>query len=253
MNNDKLILGDCLEIMKKMESGSIDLIYLDPPFFSNRNYEVIWGDEGEVRSFEDKWNEGIDYYIKWLYERVEQMHRLLKPTGSIYLHCDWHADAYIRVHILDKIFGMRNFRNEIIWGYQWGGVGKRNFAKKHDNIYWFSKTDKWTFNENKMREPYTTKDKRWHNHKEGKLLRDIWDDIPIINTMSKERIGYPTQKPLALLERIVKASSNEGDVVMDPFMGGGTTMIMASRLGRNYIGIDQSEKALKVTKLRLKE
>jgi len=180
------------------------------------------------------------------------MHRLLKPTGSIYLHCDWHADAYIRVHILDKIFGRDCFVNELIWGYQWGGVGKRNFAKKHDNIYWYCKQNKkWIFNEKEMREAYITKDKRWHNNEGGKLLRDVWDDIPIINTMANERIGYPTQKPLALLERIIKASSNEGDVVMDPFMGGGTTIVMASRLGRQFIGIDQSIAAVDVTDKRL--
>jgi site-specific DNA-methyltransferase (adenine-specific) len=250
---NKLILGDCLEVMKSMKAESIDLIYLDPPFFSNRNYEVIWGDEGEIRSFEDRWAGGIDHYINWLYERVEQMHRLLKPTGSIYLHCDWHADAYIRVFILDKIFGRNNFRNEIIWGYQWGGVGKRNFAKKHDNIYWYCKTENWIFNEKKMREPYTTKDKRWHNNKEGKLLRDIWDDIPIINTMAKERIGYPTQKPEALLERIIKCASNEGDIVLDPFAGGGTTVAVADKLNRKWIGIDQSVQAVKVTELRLQK
>jgi len=118
---NKLILGDNLEKMKELDSDSIDLIYLDPPFFSNRNYEVIWGDEGEVRSFQDRWAGGIEHYIAWLYERVEQMYRVLKPTGSIFLHCDWHADAYIRVNILDRIFGQQNFRNHIVW--------KRNFTK----------------------------------------------------------------------------------------------------------------------------
>jgi DNA modification methylase len=115
MSVNKLVLGDNLEILKAMESDSIDLIYLDPPFFSNRNYEVIWGDAGEVRSFHDRWAGGIDHYIGWLKERVEYMHRILKPTGSIFLHCDWHADAYIRVDILDKIFGVNNLVNVISW------------------------------------------------------------------------------------------------------------------------------------------
>ena len=106
---NQLILGDNLEIMKTLESESVDLIYLDPPFFSNKNYEVIWGDAGEIRSFKDRWAGGIDHYIAWLKERVEQMYRILKKTGSIFLHCDWHADAYIRVDILDKIFGIKNF------------------------------------------------------------------------------------------------------------------------------------------------
>ena len=243
--------NDCLKIMKQLPSESVDLVYLDPPFFSNKNYEIIWGDKGEVRSFEDKWSGGINQYIEWLYERVNEMYRILKQTGSIYLHCDWHANAYIRVYVLDKIFGIEQFRNEIIWGYQWGGVGKRNFAKKHDTIFWYSKSDKWTFNESLMRQPYTTKDKKWHNNIGGKLLRDIWDDIPTINTKAKERIGYPTQKPLALLNRIITASSNIDDIVFDPFMGGGTTIVMAGQLGRSFIGIDQSKAAVEVTKKRL--
>ncbi|MDR1533453.1 MAG: hypothetical protein LBS62_14955 [Clostridiales bacterium] len=108
MTVNRLILGDNLEILKAMEAESVDLIYLDPPFFSNRNYGVIWGDAGEVRSFQDRWAGGIDHYIAWLKERIEQMHRILKPTGSIFLHCDWHANAYIRVDILDRLFGMNN-------------------------------------------------------------------------------------------------------------------------------------------------
>jgi len=113
MDVNKLILGDNLEILKSIESESVDLIYLDPPFFSNRNYEIIWGDKGEVRSFEDRWAGGVENYIAWLKDRVVQMHRVLKDTGSIFIHCDWHADAYIRVEILDKIFGYGRFRNAI--------------------------------------------------------------------------------------------------------------------------------------------
>jgi DNA modification methylase len=137
MEINKLILGDNLEILKIIEDNTIDLIYFDPPFFSNRNYEVIWGDEGEVRSFQDRWAGGMEHYIGWLKERVEQMHRILKSTGSIFLHCDWHADAYIRVHILDRIFGLDNFKNEIIWNYEESGLGtvrKTCLPSKHDNI-----------------------------------------------------------------------------------------------------------------------
>ena len=115
MTINQLILGDNLEILKKIDTETVDLIYLDPPFFSNRNYEVIWGDSGEVRSFQDRWSGGIDHYIAWLKERVAEMHRILKPTGSIFLHCDRHANAYIRVEILDKVFGFSNLRGEIIW------------------------------------------------------------------------------------------------------------------------------------------
>ncbi len=125
---NQLILGDCLEVLQKIEPESIDLIYIDPPFFSNRNYEIVWGDKGEMRSFQDRWSGGIDQYIDWLKMRVLEMHRLLKPTGAMLLHCDWHANAYIRVKVLDEVFGSNNFRNEIIW--------KRNFTKKVRNLKW---------------------------------------------------------------------------------------------------------------------
>jgi DNA modification methylase len=138
---NKLILGDNLEILKSIPDECIDLIYLDPPFFSNRNYEVIWGDAGEVRSFKDRWAGGMDHYIGWLYERVEQMRRILKPTGSIYLHCDWHANAYIRVNILDRLFGEKNFKNEIIWCYSGPANSTKSFPQKHDTIYRYSKSD----------------------------------------------------------------------------------------------------------------
>src|ERR1035437_5636994 len=140
MNQDinQLILGDNLEILKTIDNESIDLIYLDPPFFSNRNYEVIWGDAGEVRSFQDRWSGGIEHYIVWLKERVIEMHRILKPTGSIFLHCDWHADAYIRVEILDKLFGGNNFRNEIIWkradAHSDLKQGAKHIGRIHDKI-----------------------------------------------------------------------------------------------------------------------
>ena len=132
MTANRLILGDNLEILKGMESDSVDLIYLDPPFFSNRNYEVIWGDEGEVRSFQDRWAGGIEHYIAWLRERVIEMHRILKSTGSIFLHCDWHANSYIRCDILDKIFGKNNFRNEIIWCCTSAYHSKLQLPNKHD-------------------------------------------------------------------------------------------------------------------------
>jgi len=264
---NQLILGDCLEVMRKMDSESIDLIYLDPPFFSNRNYEVIWGDKGEVRSFEDRWSGGIDHYISWLKERVSEMHRLLKPTGSIYLHCDWHADAYIRVYILDKIFGEKNFQNEIIWCYATPSGSNYRFGRKHDNIFFYTKHYKeYTFNIQRIPHAsglhnsgqiWSKKEKGQHEEKVkeleklGKKLEDWWIDIYPVDRVRKERIGYPTQKPEKLLERIIKASSNEGDVVLDPFVGGGTTVVVADKLNRNWIGIDQSVQAIKVSEFRL--
>ena len=144
---NKLILGDCLEVLKTIDSETIDLIYIDPPFFSNRTYEVIWGDKGEIRSFEDRFSGGIDHYIAWLKERIQEMHRILKPTGSIFVHCDWHADAYIRVYVLDKVFGNENFRNKITWKR----ADTHNDAKKQmpnvcDDIFWYSKSMQYIFN-----------------------------------------------------------------------------------------------------------
>ncbi|MDQ1266406.1 MAG: hypothetical protein QG635_1558 [Bacteroidota bacterium] len=271
---NQLILGDNLEIMRKMDSETIDLIYLDPPFFSNRNYEVIWGDKGEIRSFEDRWSGGINQYILWLKERVIQMHRILKTTGSIYLHCDWHADSYIRVHILDRIFGKNNFINQIIWCYETGGRGSNFYPRKHDIIYFYSKDNKKKkFNDkfirckrdtSTMHEPILTDEQGkeyQRNIKNGKEYRyyldngvlpnDYWIDIQALNPAAKERIGYPTQKPEKLMERIILASSDEGDLVLDPFVGGGTTIVAAEKLNRSWIGIDQSVAAVKVTEMRL--
>jgi DNA modification methylase len=253
-----------------MASESVDLIYLDPPFFSNRSYEVIWGDAGEVRSFQDRWAGGIDHYIAWLKERVEEMYRILKPTGSIFLHCDWHANAYIRVEILDKIFGMNKLRNEITWCYMGpGSPGVKQFLKKHDTIFWYSKGDIWSFNLDDVRFPHSDKTKenfksgldgsgfdgapREINEK-GKVPEDWWTDITIAARYpknSENNLGYPTQKPIKLLERIIKAASNIGEIVLDPFVGGGTTVAVADKLNRGWIGIDQSVQAIKVTELRL--
>lgn len=263
---NQLILGDNLEIMKKMDSESIDLIYLDPPFFSNRNYEVIWGDKGEIRSFEDRWSGGIDHYIAWLKERVQEMHRLLKPTGSLYLHCDWHADAYIRVYILDKIFGENNFINEIIWCYATPSGSNKRFGRKHDSIFVYSKSKDYTFNVQRIPhasglhntgQMWKKKDKGSNTslvkqlEEQGKKLEDWWTDIYTVDRVRKEMIGYPTQKPQALLNRIILASSNENDLILDPFVGGGTTIAVADILNRKWIGIDQSVQAIKVSELRL--
>ncbi len=318
---NQLILGDCLEVVCKIETESIDLIYLDPPFFSNRNYEIIWGDEGETRSFEDRWAGGIDHYIAWLRERVQEMYRVLKPTGCIFLHCDWHANAYIRVFILDKVFGENNFRGEIIWKRTTAhNTTTKKLGVIVDSIFWYSKSQKFVFHTPRdlvhegnyvdsqykfldnngrryrlhsiERNPalgtrpnliyeyrgYTPKygwmmersklekldnDGKLHWSSKGTpqrkifldevekpLVSNLWDDIPNVQS-SKEKIGYPTQKPEALLERIITMASNEGDMVLDPFVGGGTTVVVADKLKRNWIGIDQSVAAIKVSDLRV--
>jgi DNA modification methylase len=279
---------------------------------------VIWGDKGEVRSFEDRWSGGVEHYIGWLKERVEEMHRVLKPTGSIFLHCDWHANAEIKVFILNKIFGVDNFRNEIIWKRANAkGLSFTRYAQNHDTIFYYSKSNKYTWipqyqphsekyvkdfykyveagtgrryrldnlaNPNKDRPNLTyeflgvtrvwrwTKErmqkayeeglviqtkvggvpalKRYLDEQEGTATDDCWWDIG--NVQSKlEKIGYPTQKPEALLERIINSASNEGDIVLDPFNGGGTTVAVADRLNRQWIGIDSSVAAIKVTQFRL--
>ena len=263
---NSLILGDNLEVLKSLPDNSVDLCYIDPPFFSNRNYAVIWGDKGEIRSFEDCWDGGVDTYINWMYKRVEQIHRILKPTGSFYLHCDWHAQAELKVYVLNKIFGVQNFQNEIIWFYRTGGSSKDRFSRKHDTIFWYSKSNKYIFNTQKEKAYTKSKNRKAGiiDYGAGKAeffqddngvynwvnMIDTWE-ISYINSQAKERIGYPTQKPEALLERIIKASSNEGDVVLDCFMGGGTTIAVAQKLGRNWIGIDQSPAAFGVTRARL--
>ncbi|MDR2497859.1 MAG: hypothetical protein LBD28_00270 [Tannerellaceae bacterium] len=281
---NKLILGDNLEIMRTLETESVDLIYLDPPFFSNRNYEIIWGDEGEVRSFEDRWAGGIDHYIAWLKERVEQMYLLLKPTGSIFLHCDWHADAYIRVDILDRIFGRNNFRNEIIWSYKTTlRISQHHLGRDHDTIFVYAKSDQFKMTPDKQDYPPSESTlKRWgkyadetgfvsNKHFAGSdstiintedetkgfninsgIPRDVWD-IAHLAGNNPEKIGYPTQKPKALLERIIKMASKERDMILDPFVGGGTTVAVADKLNRQWIGIDQSVQAVKVTELRLQQ
>lgn len=236
--------GDNLNILRKFPDKCIDLIYADPPFFSNRNYEVIWNDGAELRAFEDRWQGGIEHYTKWMRDRLMECHRVLKDTGSMYLHCDWHANAHLRI-IMDDIFGYDNFGNEIIWNYASGGASKQHFSRKHDNIYLYNKSNKFTFNI--MREPYATPnvENRAGFNPDGRMLTDVWP-ISFISTTSPERLGYPTQKPELLLKRIIEASSNKGDLILDPFCGCGTTISVAQQLGRQWIGIDVSPTACRM-------
>ena len=197
-------------------------------------------------------------YLCYMAVRLIEMHRILKDTGSIYLHCDPTMSHYLKI-LMDLIFGEKNFRNEIVWGYQWGGAGKRDFSRKHDIILRFCKTSEWIFNSDAVRVPYNTDIEGRktplivrEKYEKGKISRDLWDDIGGISTVSKERVGYPTQKPLKLLERIVNTSSNEGDVVLDPFCGCATTCVASQKLGRKWIGIDVSHRAYELVKERLK-
>jgi DNA modification methylase len=258
---NRLIWGDNLHVMRQLPSESIDLIYIDPPFFSGRQYNIIFGDQNEVRSFTDIWEGGMPGYLIWLNARLFEMKRLLKKTGSIYVHCDWHASHYIKVE-MDKIFGYENFRNEIVWCYSGGGTPRMDFPRKHDVILRYTKGNSWIFNreykpykENTQQvgkhSTYVPPEKRNIDLTRGTPITDWWTDIETVTGWNSERIGYPTQKPEKLVERIIKTSTNEGDVVADFFCGGGTTPAVAQRLGRRWIACDQSRVAIAVTADRL--
>lgn len=261
---------DNKSVLAEIPSDCIDLIYLDPPFFSNRNYEVIWGDEAEVRSFEDRWEGGIQVYTKWMRERAQEMYRVLKPTGSLYLHCDWHASAHLRV-MMDDIFGPKHFQNEVIWYYRGGGVSKSRWGRRHDTILFYTKGADWTFNVDPVRTDYSDSvkesnpsryDKSYRANKVyegyrpnplGKHPDDVWPIQPLMPSDKTERLGYPTQKPEALLERIILASSNKGDIVLDPFCGCGTAIAVAHKLDRAWLGIDISPTALGIMQRRMEK
>ena len=290
VKNRTIYCNDNLNILKGINNNCIDLIYLDPPFNSGRDYTGARKSMAELAKFKDSWDEN-DENIEWWFAikekhprlylylkdvddyankstqvyltmmavRLLEMHRILKDTGSLYYHCDQSAGHYIKI-MLDIIFDMRNFKNEIVWGYRNGGVSKRYFPKKHDTILFYTKNNKYTYTPIQETilydKPFFTGDGIQPN-KEGKYpvkvyTRDVWEDgvKPIIN-VSKERVGYPTQKPLALLERIITASSNEGDVVLDPFCGCATTCVAAEKLGRHWIGIDVWEDACNIIGKRL--
>ena len=290
-----------------MDDESIDLIYLDPPFNSNRAYNITYPDSlGQVKAFDDTWfwSRECDIYLQNLQShsievssllsalvrslgktqmcaylvnmaiRLVEMKRIMKKTGSIYLHCDPTASHYLKI-MLDSIFGYVNFRNEIIWHYRRWSNSSSDFLKMHDVILRYSKTKKSTWNilfqpysddkyiENTVRERVDGKLVRKKDEKgkyvrrikenKGVPLHDVWHDINYIAPTAKERLGYPTQKPLALLERIIKASSNKGDIVLDPFCGCGTTVSAAERLHRNWIGIDITYSSIAAIQERFKK
>ncbi|MFZ4509129.1 MAG: DNA methyltransferase [Fimbriimonas sp.] len=265
---NRLFWGDNLHVMRSLPSESIDLIYIDPPFFSGRNYNVIFGDKNELRSFKDTWAGGMPGYLIWLNARLVEMKRLLKPTGSLFVHLDWHASHYVKVE-LDKIFGFggeqgkgAGFKNEIVWSYRSGGNSKKTFARKHDVILFYSKSPDYKFNvqyykswQKKKYNYNANYPELWDDEEQSwyhlSICRDVWEDINVIGTDNRERIGYPTQKPESLLARIIEATSDKGDVVADFFVGGGTTLAVAEKLGRRWIGCDQSRVAVALTSDRL--
>jgi len=301
-SHNTLYTNDNLYVLSGMNSESVDLIYLDPPFNSKRMYSAPVGSKAAGVSFKDMWTwKDVDEhyldtladqfptlaryianvgevhskpmmaYLTYMAQRVIEMHRILKEAGSLYLHCDPTASHYIKI-LLDFIFGKNNFRNEIVWCYKGPSGAKKNFPAKHDTILRYSKSDAFVFNCDLIRIPYKalhtdkgTNAKIWKTEgklqdetirqeylDKGKIPEDFWTDIPSGGHISpNERTGYPTQKPLALLHRIIKASSNEGDVVMDPFCGCATTCVAAQQLGRKWIGIDIEKQAVNILVERL--
>ena len=298
-----LVCGDNYAALRELPDECIDLVYLDPPFNSNQFYVAAFGDKGMVASqLRDIWRWTVESqnafdrlprgqlrdslrgirlqageqspmaaYAVFMGVRLAEMRRVLKPSGSIYLHCDWHANAYLRI-LMDAIFGSQNYRNEIIWAYAPSGAPPRyGFHRKHDDLLYYSKGKTPRFHhlhtemDQKTRATYNRVDEdgRWYKEspggrsyfdkQKGRPVPSWWADIPSFGTAtnSPERLGYPTQKPVALLERVIKASSNPGDLVLDPFCGCGTAADAAASLGRKYLGIDISGIAVRLMQQRL--
>ncbi len=313
--------GDNLEQLKKLPDGCVDLIYIDPPFNSNRNYEVFWGETKEKRSFEDR-HASTQAYIEFMRPRCVELHRVLKDTGSFYFHCDWHASHYVKI-MLDQIFGENSFRNEIIWQRTNSHNDAGQYGRIHDTIFFYTKSNDYTwhvlsagyskaqlkrYKKDEHGRLYTGQDltasrpdsdsgkfewrgtmpphsrgwgytieqlEKWYaegliilkqdgtprmdglkkflDEMPGKPLQSVWTDIPRIPNTSEERLGYPTQKPLALLDRIIKASSNPNDIILDAFCGCGTALVAAENLGRQWIGIDISPTACRVMAKRMRD
>ncbi len=250
----RLYEGDNLVVMRELETGSATLVYADPPFGTNKDRR------GTAGEYEDSWGH-VREYITWLRPRLVEMCRLLRPDGTLYLHLDRRSVHHARL-LLDELFGARCFQNEIIWHYTGGGRGTLSFPHKHDNILVYHKGESYKFNADAVREPYAptsgyassgitaASGKRYVPHPLGKVVDDVWK-IPIVNPLSRERTGYPTQKPEALLERILLASSDAGDLVLDPFSGSGTTAAVAQKLDREWVAIDSNPEAITATRTRL--
>ena len=263
----QIYLGENLSILKSLTSESVDLIYIDPPFNTGkeqarRSIRVKRDESGDRVGFggqsystellyERAYQDSFDDFLSFIRPRLLEAHRLLKPQGSLYFHIDYREAHYCKI-LLDEIFGRANFINEIIWAYDFGGRPKNRWPAKHDTIFFYAKdANNYTFNRDDIdRIPYMApglvgKEKA----EKGKLPTDVWWHT-IVGTNSKEKTGYPTQKPFGVIERIVRASSNPGDLVMDFFAGSGTVGVVCEKLDRNYILIDQNPEAWDVMKTR---
>ncbi len=314
--------GDCLDQLQKLPDGCVDLIYIDPPFNSNRNYEVFWGETREKRAFADR-HASTQAYIEYMRPRCVELSRVLKKTGSFYYHCDWHASHYVKV-MLDQILGESSFQNEIVWkrygAHNDVGQGSRHYGRVHDVVLFYTRSDDYTWHQlympldpdyieetYRLKEPETgrrftttpmtgpggeakgnpvfewkghtrawrysketmerleqegrlhysktgyVRQKKYIDESKGVPVQSIWSDIKSLSGAHTERLGYPTQKPLALLERIINSSSNPNDIILDAFCGCGTALVAAENLNRQWIGIDISPTACRVMAKRLRD
>lgn len=268
----QVIHGDCLDILKNWPEGSIGLVYLDPPFFTQKRHTLTPRDLSAEYTFDDHWDD-LPQYIEFLRQRLMIIRRVMNDTACLFFHCDKTASHHIRC-LLDEVFGDVHFLSEIIWSYRRWSNPQKTLLPSHQTIFMYSKTREYTFNSIKQGYSETTNldqilQRRERNAdgktvyardddgsiilngpKTGVPLSDVWE-IPYLNPKAKERVGYPTQKPLLLLERIVELASNPGDTVLDAFCGSGTTLVAAANLNRKCVGIDISEKAVRLTESRL--
>ena len=274
METNKIYHGNCVEKLKEIEANKVDLIYFDPPFFTQRKHSLTNKDNSKTYEFDDKYN-SIEEYLELIEDVLKQSKRVLKNTGSVFLHCDKTASHNIRV-VMDKVFGGENFQSEIIWSYKRWSNAKKGLLNAHQVIFFYSKTQDFKFNtlytdysattnldqilqdreRNENGKSVYKKDENGNvilgKEKKGVPLSDVWE-IPYLNPKAKERTGYPTQKPVLLLNQILNIVTDEGDLVVDPFCGSGTTCVSAKSLKRQFIGIDISKDAVELANSRLEE
>jgi site-specific DNA-methyltransferase (adenine-specific) len=273
-NQHQLYHEDCLYVLERIPDEQFDLVYLDPPFFTQKTQQSYARDRDRVYTFQDVWV-SPHAYLEFLFPRLEQVKRVLKSSGALFFHCDRHAAHKIRL-LLDELFGEECFQSEIIWHYKRWSNARRGLLPAHQTIYFYTKSENFTFcTMYQEYSPSTNIDqilqKRARDafgktiyardtngsiigapEKKGVPLSDVWD-IPYLNPKATERTGYPTQKPIVLLERIIALCTHEGDWVLDPFCGSGTTIVASLLLNRNVVGIDISAEALALTQSRVQE
>lgn len=274
MNPNQILQGHCGDLMKDIETSQIDLVYFDPPFFTQKAHTLSDRFTAKTYAFSDRFD-SLGEYLSLIEETLVQSKRVLKETGSVFLHCDRTASHHIRI-VLDKVFGEQNFQSEIVWSYKRWSNAKKGLLNSHQIIFFYSKTANFKFNPIYTDYSPTTnldqilqererngngksaykKDDNGHivigKEKKGVPLADVWD-IPYLNPKARERTGYPTQKPVLLLNQIIRIATDEGDLVLDPFCGSGTTCVSAKLLGRSYLGFDISKEAVELAEQRLNE